>query len=362
VAYPAAGGSLDVWSGIPAGLLRGLSQAGVETVFLDASPGRGAERAARAALSPLYPPGGARHPGRSLLLAALGPEIAWLRARALDRRLPGAGRLDALVILGGLLTPNTDIPLVPWQDMTVPLAHRFGYPLWRALPGRALRARLAQQVELHRRAVFSCTATRFAADSVQHDLGVAREQIEVTGLGTNHRPAPAERDWSRPRFLFVGLEWERKRGAAVLEGFRRVRDVHPEARLDVVGGHPRLSEEGVVGHGRVGGASVSELFSRATCFVMPSTVEPAGMVYVEAAMGGAPSIGTSVGGAPELIGPGGRVVDPYDQEGLTRAMLDLCRAEVAESLGLQARRHAERFTWKATAERLLQALAASTRR
>lgn len=343
-------------------MLSGLAEAGAESVFLDASPGWRAERAAQVALAPLYPPDQARHPGRSLLLAAIGPEIAWLRSRTLTRRLRDAGPLDAVVILGGLVTPDTDVPLVPWQDMTVPLAHRLGYPLWRALPRRALEARTNQQADLHRRATVSCTATRFAGLSVERDLGVAHERIQVTGLGSNYRPASAERDWSQPRFLFVGLEWERKRGDAVLEGFRRVREHHPAARLDVVGNHPRLPLQGVVEHGPARGASVSELFARATCFVMPSTIEPAGMVYIEAGLAGTPSIGTSVGGAHELIGPGGRVVDPSDQEGLTQAMLELSEPDTARKLGAKARKHAARFTWKATGERLLQALGERTRR
>jgi glycosyltransferase involved in cell wall biosynthesis len=356
VAYPGGADEPTAWSGIPAGLLRGLREAGLEGVSLDSSPGEAVERAARLLLAPLYPPTTPRHPRLGLLLASMGPEIAHLRSRTLERRLRAAGPLDALVIPGGLAQPDTDVPLVPYVDMTPPLADRCGYPLWRALPDRALRARTRQQAELHGRAVVCCTLTRFAAEAVERDYRIVRDKVHAIGLGRNHEPVSAERDWSRPRFLFVGREWDRKRGAAAVEGFRHVRKRCPEAILDVVSHHPPLNEEGVLEHGPCDPAEVSALFARATCFVMPSAVEPAGIAYVEAGAAGTPSIGTTVGGAAELIGPGGRVVDPYDQEAITAAMVELSDPEVAQRLGVQARAHSERFTWRATAERLRQVL------
>jgi glycosyltransferase involved in cell wall biosynthesis len=48
------------------------------------------------------------------------------------------------------------------------------------------------------------------------------------------------RDWSTPRFLFVGNDFERKNGVAVVSAFKRLRDQVSEARLDVVG-TPRRS-------------------------------------------------------------------------------------------------------------------------
>ena len=107
---------------------------------------------------------------------------------------------------------------------------------------------------------------------------------------------------------------------------------------------------------RSSGAAVTACFEAATCFVMPSRMEPAGLVYLEAGAAGIASIGTTVGGAPELIGDGGRTVDPGDQQALERAMLELSDPAVAQRLGEAARRHSEYFTWRGTAERLLAAL------
>jgi glycosyltransferase involved in cell wall biosynthesis len=241
--------------------------------------------------------------------------------------------------------------------MTPRLSREFGYPLWCGLPERALRARLRQQAELYRRAAVACPITRFVADAIEHDFGVLPERVQVVGIGRNHEPEAPERDWSRPRFLFVGGEWERKRGAAVVESFRDVRERHPQATLDLVSAHPPdVGGDGVRAHGSITGARVTQLFSQATCFVMPSRAEPVGIVYVEAGAAGTPSIGTTVGGAPELIGPGGVVVDPADREALTAAMLELAEPETARRLGALAYEHSRWFTWRATAERILEAL------
>jgi glycosyltransferase involved in cell wall biosynthesis len=90
--------------------------------------------------------------------------------------------------------------------------------------------------------------------------------------------------------------------------------------------------------------------------VMPSAVEPVGIAYAEAAAAGIPSIGTRVGGAPEIVGDGGRLVDPDDPCALERAMLELTDAALARRLGAVARERSRRFTWRATAQRILSAL------
>ena len=90
---------------------------------------------------------------------------------------------------------------------------------------------------------------------------------------------------------------------------------------------------------------------------MPSLHEPAGIVYVEAGGAGIASIGTTNGGAATMIGPGGILVDPLDQEQIAAAMLELANPGTAQRLGELAYRHSALFTWRKVAERLIRALA-----
>ena len=40
--------------------------------------------------------------------------------------------------------------------------------------------------------------------------------MSVVGFGRNCEPRPVPRDWREPRFLFVGVDWQRKNGEAVV--------------------------------------------------------------------------------------------------------------------------------------------------
>ena len=160
----------------------------------------------------------------------------------------------------------------------------------------------------------------------------------------------------------MGKDWERKNGPAVVRAFERLRADIPEARLDLVGGHPPVDSPGVTGHGvmrlddPVERGRLDQLFSRATCFVMPSLFEPFGLVFAEASAAGVPSIGTTVGGCADLLEGCGRVIDPSDEEALLAAMAELAVPAVAERLGLSARERAKAFTWAEVAGRVIRAL------
>jgi glycosyltransferase involved in cell wall biosynthesis len=368
VAFPGDPRNPMTWSGTPAGLCAGLEASGVEVVPLDASPGAALDRLTMNMVSVLR-----LHQARERTLrdsvrlaramARASPELSRLRTRALHRKLTAVGPLDGLVQIGAGYMARTDAPIVVFDDITVPQAVELGYPEWRALSQRAIRARIDLQRRVYERARACCVTSRWGAESVIRDYGIPPERVFVVGIGRNHEPGVARRDWTTPRFLFIGTHWHGKNGAAVLHAFDRLKREIEDAELDLVGDHPPVSREGVRGHGtlRLDDAGqrrrMEGLFQRATCFVLPSRYEAAAIAYVEAGGAGLPSIGTSVGGGPELIGDAGRIVDPSDVEGLFAAMRELSNPETAERLGNLARERASLFTWQAVAERVLRALA-----
>jgi glycosyltransferase involved in cell wall biosynthesis len=236
-------------------------------------------------------------------------------------------------------------------------------PVERDLGKKAAARWVAAQAECYDRAIGCCAASRWAAESIIEDYGVDARRVHVVGIGRNHSPRHVPRDWSRPRFLFVGLEWERKNGEMVVRAFTRLRELVPEAKLDLVGDHPTVDIGGVVAHGRLRLAEprhrerVRTLFESATCLVMPSRYEPFGMAYVEAAAAGVPFIGTVVGGAADLAEAGGGVlVDPSDEEALFRAMVVLSNPARAMAMGAAALRGSAWFTWPSVAQRILRVL------
>ena len=105
-----------------------------------------------------------------------------------------------------------------------------------------------------------------------------------------------------------------------------------------------------------GRALLASLYRQATCFVLPSLHESFGIVYVEAAAAGLPSIGTARGGTRDSIGDGGILVDPHDDEALVAAMVRLSDPSEARRVGGIAWGRSGLFTWRNVAERIVRAL------
>jgi hypothetical protein len=336
------------WSGVPAGLWRGLGEVEVERLAIDV-----------------------RFPGYARLAHGLG--MSWARAASNPAfaaassfaagRAAGRERVDAAIAIGSGFALPARVRAVTFEDMTVAQAMRTGDPVYNALSDRAKRRWRARQRLAYSRSVACCVASHWAADSIVEDYGIDPQRVHVVGLGRKMPLAENPgRDWSTPRFVFAGFEWQRKGGPAVLEAFAKLRERSPEATLDLVGGHPPVELEGVAGHGPMpldvadAQRRYAAILDRATCMVMPSNYEPFGIAYADAGARGVPSIGTMAGGAADAIGDGGFLVDPGDPAALLEAMLELSDPATAERLGTRALENAARLSWAKVTERLVRAL------
>jgi glycosyltransferase involved in cell wall biosynthesis len=335
------------WSGSPAGICAGLDSLGVEVVAVNAQPA-GTQRLSRLLRRPWT-------------WEATNPVLAASSGLKADLTIRRAG-VDGVIAIGSGYLLRGRTPFVTFDDETVAQARR--QPTMAAYQ---LGQRQADRWRRRQRRIYEqsrgCGAgSAWIGKSVRDDYGIDPAKIHVVGFGRNLDAVSPERDWSVPRYLFLGVDWELKRGPAVLAAFEEVRRRHPEATLDIAGEHPPLEVEGVSGHGRLalGSASdrakLAELLSRATCLTVPSTREAFGIAYIDAGACGIPSIGTTVGGAPETIGEGGLVVAPDDHDGLVAAMLEMADPMTAKRYGERALARSALFTWPAVAERLLRAL------
>jgi len=353
------------WSGTPAGIISGLEEIGVAPIPIAVGPppAVGALASNLVALRYLRPSTDVRAAVRQARSTArVSPSMAAVVTACTPPGFGEAEELDGIVQIGTGFTLRTDVPIVTFEDMTVAQNRQHPYEQYALLSERAIDARIRRQRAAYEQAVSCCTATEWAAASIVDDYAVPADKVHVVGLGFRPFAGEPRRDWSTPRFLFVGLDWRRKNGDAILRAFERLRNDHPDARLDLVGGHPPISLAGVHGHGvlhldvEAERRIVERLFREATCFVMPSTLEAAGIVYLEAASAGLPVIGTTVGGADFLVGDGGIVVDPGDDDALLAAMHRLADPETAARLGAIGRARSAAFTWPGVARRLVAAL------
>ena len=350
------------WSGTPSGMALGIEASGFEVVPI----GVDLPWVAKAAVSLA-----SRSTGRNGPVADRMAIRQAARTIALSRRMKEVGALDAVIAMGTEMyslhdVVSADIPCATYDDGTLLQMWRNVDSDIRALnvPQHHLRRWFERQAASSRAADVCCVSTSWAAKSFLDDYGIDGRRVHVVGMG--HLPRDpvksAERDWARPRFLFVGVDWRRKNGEAVLASFREVRRMFPAASLDLVGQHPYAAEPGVRDHGflpREDPASqtlLASLFESATCFVLPSRFDPSPIACLEAASAGLPVIATTEGGADELLGPAAMAVHPDDSEALTLAMLRLCDSKAAESMGAEARRRASESTWHDVALRVLSSL------
>lgn len=356
------------WSGTPAGLAAALGRLGLLVDPVDVTPLLHRRRPGRMLAAGLHAPAALRWAGHS----EVRPVAGWLanssagaalqrsaRYRMVTRRRPAA---CGVIRMRGQFNVGSALPSVILDDLT--LAQAFGHN-WRgmgAATGRFRRLAGRRQRSAYREAVACGAASRWAAMSMIDDYGVPSARVHVVGCGVNGPVRDVPRDWSLPRFLFISMHWSRKNGDAVVSAFERLRREQPAAELALVGDHPRVDQEGVRQHGLLprnqpdAQQRLRWLQERATCLVMPSQIEPFGLVYVEAGAVGVPSIGTTVGGAADAVGPGGVLVDPHRPEQLLDAMRRLSDPSTARRYGELALRHAERCTWDAVARRLVRHL------
>lgn len=109
-------------------------------------------------------------------------------------------------------------------------------------------------------------------------------------------------------YLFIGKDFKRKNGQLVLEAFRRVRSVHPRAKLILVGLPPDgeiIREAGVIHlHFIQRDELLERVYPSADVLVLPSQSEGFGLVLLEAMSFGMPVIGINGWAMPEIIDHG----------------------------------------------------------
>jgi phosphatidyl-myo-inositol dimannoside synthase len=178
--------------------------------------------------------------------------------------------------------------------------------------------------------------------------------------------------------LTVSRLVERKGHDTVIRALPRIVEQFPEIAYLIVGTGPmepalrELARQcGVAGHvvfaGQVPDQELPAYYNACDLFVMPSRqiegregVEGFGIVYLEAAACGKPTIGGRSGGVGEAVidGYSGFLIDPTDAEGVASRTAQLLRdTELASRLGANGRSRAEtEFSWSVQTMRLQELL------
>lgn len=176
--------------------------------------------------------------------------------------------------------------------------------------------------------------------------------------------------------LAVGRVVEKKGFDLLIRAWACISPAHLDVELIIAGEGPalpdlrRLAETlGVSGRvrffGRASRDQVAALMISAEAFVMPSRLEPFGIVILEAWRAGAAVICTNRGGPPEFVENGrtGMLVDPFDQEDMA-ATIDrvLASSTLRKLLSANGSEQVKDFYWTDVAERYREVYASVRRR
>jgi starch synthase len=308
---------------------------------------------------------------RSIYAAGLMERLNWgqNRARRFRRWSEDSGRrldafekpYDLIFQLGTLLAPGTDFAsrrYVIYTDNTLALTLRH-YPDWWPHDGHESEA-LECEREVSTAANLVLTLSEWARTSMIDDYGCAPERVVAVGGGSAAAPVHRE-SWDSAVALFVGNQFERKGGRTLLAAWPEVRARLPNAQLLIVGPRrERASVPGVHWMGRVRGARLEALRSRAAVFVLPSLFEPWGFVFNEAMSASLPCIGTTACAMPEIIRheETGLLVEAGDESALADALVRLLGdPPLAERMGRAALAdYVERGTWAHVSARIERAI------
>jgi phosphatidylinositol alpha-1,6-mannosyltransferase len=213
----------------------------------------------------------------------------------------------------------------------------------------------------------------YAAD-LARGAGASPDAITVIHNGVDAAPLRSRPTDSPPTILTISRLHDEYKGHDVLmEALPAIRAAVPGVRWVIVGEGAlrtrlemhaaRLGLSEIVEFvGAVDDASRDLWLDKASVFVMPTRQpgpgkagEGFGIVFLEAAARGVPSVGGRVPGVVEAIedGVSGILVNPEDPRAVAAATIRLLTdQDLATKMGSDARQRAQRFSWSAVAQRV----------
>lgn len=198
-----------------------------------------------------------------------------------------------------------------------------------------------------------------------NNVGLWRRGVDAEAFNPRFRSAAmrAELTAGNPEstlLLYVGRLSDEKQ----IEHIRPTLEALPNTRLALVGDGPARAELEryfadlpVAFMGYLRGERLSQAYASADIFVFPSRLETFGLVVIEAMAAGAPVVAARVGGVGDMVSDG---VNGYSFASGDRAMLlegvrrIASNQETMRWMGEQARAYAERQSWEAIMDELIE--------
>lgn len=258
------------------------------------------------------------------------------------------------------------------------------YAALRLITPATMERRRQRQLTIYERATGVVAMSHWFARSLVEQSGVAPGKVHVVHPGVSagwalrrgqydssaagdrmlrQRPSP------RRRLLFIGRQYHafdfyRKGGDLVVAALALLRrDYDPEITLTLVGPEkwplPGSPPDGVRFLGAQPSSAIRELYDSHDLFVMPSRLEPFGVVFAEALSRGLPCIARDACAMPEIVTPGvsGALIGKDDEYELAEAIAAVLADDgIYEVCSARAPQIATYFSWERAAAEMAQVI------
>ncbi len=232
---------------------------------------------------------------------------------------------------------------------------------------RSATLRMGLRLALRRAdAVSACS--RFILDDAARRFGLRPDRglVVPNGVETDGDAAPEEISLPFDRFVLgLGRVVAKKGFDLLIEAFARLAADRPDVGLVIAGDGParadlagRVAALGLTGRvhlpGPLARPQVSSVMAAADVFVLPSRVEPFGIVVLEALRAGRPVVVSSRGGAGEIVRHQreGLLADPLDTVALADAIASLLDDQLlARRIAAAGSERVKHFDWSRIAGR-----------
>jgi glycosyltransferase involved in cell wall biosynthesis len=224
-----------------------------------------------------------------------------------------------------------------------------------------------------RRARAVITISEFSRREIVERFSVAESAVRVIPPGIDPPAAAAARE-RRPRVLYVGSIFNRRRVPDLVRAFTPIARAHPDASLDIVGDDrtfPRQNLAQVIAEAGLNGRAVwrqyvpdeelGALYRSARAFGFLSEYEGLGMTPLEALACGVPSVLLDTPVARETCAEAALYVAAGNTPAITAALDELLfNEEVRARLLAAAPRVLARYSWRQAARATLALLEQSS--
>jgi glycosyltransferase involved in cell wall biosynthesis len=269
------------------------------------------------------------------------------------------------------------------------------YAAMRLISPSIMARRREHQLAVYERATGIIAMSHWLARSLVEQSGVPPEKVHVVhpgvsagrafqngdlGAGPDNghhprapRPLP-ERPAPRRRLLFVGRQYKafdfhRKGGDLVVAALALLRRDHdPQITLTIAGPEtwplPGSPPDGVRFLGALPPDDVAALYDSHDLFVMPSRMEPFGIVFAEALARGLPCVARDAYAMPEIVTPGlsGSLIAGDDEHELAATIAAaLADDALYETCHKRAPELAVYFSWERAAQEVTQVITQTLR-